>query len=85
MQRLGTFFLGMVAGAVGVVMFIFRHGRKLEQQKAERIEAVMTNVFDPDGNPIPPDDPRYKEAMELAKRVINQQGNDEHEENSGDN
>lgn len=70
MQWLGTFILGMIAGAVGVIMLIVHYGRKLERRKAERVTEITTNVFDPDGNPIPPDDPRYQEAMELARQMI---------------
>ena len=70
MQWLGTFILGMIAGAVGWQMFVVWFGRRLKRQREAEQEGIVLNIFDTDGNPITPDDPRYQEAMEMARQMI---------------
>lgn len=72
-----TFILGFIGGAVGTFVFIQLYGRKLQRDKAiaeclkNTTEVQLGGVYDGDGNPIEEGDPRYEEAMKLAKEIEN--------------
>jgi hypothetical protein len=52
-------------------MFVTWYGKRIsEEQAANTTRTTVDGVFDGNGNPIPEDDPRYKEAVENVLRTV---------------
>ena len=75
-----TFILGWIGGAIGMHMFVMWYGQHIAAKNV--IRTTEAGVFDGNGNPIPEDDPRYKEAIEHAKAIAKIFEDDNQDENA---